>query len=202
MTFFEDWFPSTTVVLYYIFTIFLSIGVFLTNLISIEFWRTFIIQINNFFIDNSSILLTISSILIGIFFTVFSILGSLNVNSTFAMISRENFIKLIRFILYSFSSSILFLFIIMLALNLPINIQMYLNTFILLPLLIYIFCSSFRLGFYLFLLYRREIGNLHKKLEDEKKKNNHFDDILHRLDNYLSDYEENKEKEYLDKNNE
>lgn len=199
MNFIEDKFPSTIIIGYLSLNIAFFFFSNFTTILPVKYWDSYCQVIINFFTNNNSILITIGSILIGIYFTVFSILGSLNINSTFAMISRENFLKLIKFILHSFISSVFFIIFMLIIYALPTSILAYYLIVLLFPLLIYIFCSSIRLGIYLFLIYRQEIDTLHKKLEEEELKHDELDDVVQRLKVFLNDYEENKEHEYLNK---
>lgn len=197
MEFFEDKFPRTVIGLYFLLNIIFFILCNFTSILSTDKWDTYIQTIIEFFNHNNSILITIASILVGIFFTVFSILGSLNINSTFAMISRDNFLKLIKFVLYAFMASIIFVFLMLIVYALPESLLVYYLIILIMPLLIYIFCSSFRLGIFLFLLYKKEIDSLHNKLMKEEQKEDELEDVIQRLNTFLNDYEEEKEKKYL-----
>jgi hypothetical protein len=152
----------------------------------------------NFIKHKEGTLTTISAIFIGIYFTIYTILGTVRLESSFALIDKESFDKLRAFLKTAFVSSFSFLFIVLFLpifnFNMPIP---YIYQAIFLALILMLL-TAFRLSFVLYHIFEHDFSTMHSKLtieEDERRKNN---EILFRLSDFLDDYQHNQDKEQAD----
>lgn len=153
---------------------------------------------------NESTFLTISAIFIGIYFTVYTLLGSIKIESTFASIKKDNFIKLVKFIKYSFAGSFAYLFYTLfnsVATMLFVKAAPY---FLIISgtLLLYMLLSALRLGIIVFLVYENDLKKVHELIEKDKKEKQNTQVILFKLEKYLEHFEQEERKkkaEYMRK---
>jgi hypothetical protein len=149
----------------------------------------------NFIKNKEGILTTISAIFIGIFFTIYTILGTVRLESSFALIDKDSFDKIRRFLKSAFIGSFSFLFIILFLPMFNLNLItpfIYQTIFF---FLIYMLLSAFRLCFVLFFIFEHDFSTMHSKLakeEEEKRKNN---EILFRMSDFLDDYQSKHDEE-------
>lgn len=124
---------------------------------SIYHINNFINQTTSFFLKDISIFATISTVLIGIFFSLFTVLLSFDVNSILIRIPKKNIKKLILLIFLAFLISFIFMWM-----PLVTNILPTLNLFSKrLIMIIFLFLSllSFRIGVYFFLIINFDLEN-------------------------------------------
>lgn len=151
---------------------------------------------------NESTFLTIAAIFIGIYFTVYTLLGSIKVESTFASIRRENFIKLVKFIKYSFIGSFVYLFYTIFNSISGMLFNKVLPYILIISgtLLLYMLLSALRLGILVYLVYENDLKKIHELIEKDKKEKQNTQLILFRLEKYLKHFEteeERKQAEYM-----
>lgn len=143
------------------------------------------------FLEREGVLITISAVFIGIFFTVFSILGSIKLESSFATLTQSNFSRLIKFIFFSLLSSFCYLFF---SLVVPTIIKIYEPltdsiAFISLILLTHMLLAALRFGIMIFLIFKHDIEKLYSNLDKEKKAQREHQIIMNKLDIFLSEQE-------------
>jgi hypothetical protein len=153
----------------------------------------------NIFIKNKEgTLTTISAVFIGIYFTIYTILGTVRLESSFALIDKESFDKLRSFLKTAFVSSFSFLFIVLFLPVFNFNIPTPYIYQVIFFALIFMLLTAFRLSFVLYYIFEHDFSTMHSKLaieEEERRKNN---EILFRLSDFLDDYQENQDKEQAD----
>ncbi|MGG1554573.1 hypothetical protein [Paenibacillus ferrarius] len=141
--------------------------------------------------DNEGILINVASIFIGIYFTVFTLLGSVTSKSTFSEIKKHNFFKFVKFIKHAAIGAFIYMFYsiaISIIEKYTDKINSYL-TAILFVLLVYMLLSALRLGLIIFLIYQSDLSKIHELIEEEKTEVAKEKFILHRLDNFLAIHE-------------
>jgi hypothetical protein len=155
-------------------------------------------------------LLTIAAIFVGFYFTVFTLLGSIRIDSTFATLSQSNFDKLVRFIKQAFIASFIYIFInltntIILATKNVIPLWIVILTLL---STLYMFLTSLRFGIVIYLAFQRDFSKMQEGILKEKKKKNDLERVLNRLDEYLHDIESDKARiqaekisKFIDKKN-
>lgn len=142
--------------------------------------------------DLKSSLLSIAAIFIGIYVTVFTLLGSIRVDSIFAFLNEYTFKKLINFIKNAFIASFSYLVLIMI---LEIMYAEYNNIhflFILLnaSIVIYMFLTAFRFGIILYFAFSKDLVDLQKNIETERAEKNKIKELQFRIEKFLDEFEE------------
>lgn len=168
-------------------------------------------EVKDTLIAKEGVLTTIASVFTGIYFTIFTLFGSLKLESTFAAISQSNFFKLVRFLYHAFAGSFAYLFWTILVSFFLEPQRSHLNTFLVITLIIllfYMMMSALRFGIYCYLIYKKDLNNLHTQIEQEKLKNFERDALYERLKLFLDDFDyrqsierAEKMKEHLEKRN-
>ncbi|MFZ3577872.1 hypothetical protein [Virgibacillus sp. DJP39] len=144
-----------------------------------------------------SILVTVATVFLGIYFTVFSILGTIKAESTLGTIPKKNFFKLITFIknafLFAFSYLFYTIFYPWLAEQLVSYPKQLLNLFLII-LFLYMFLSALKVGLALFVVFRKDLSNLHESIEKQKLETKKQREIFLRLENFLNEKDEIKDR--------
>ncbi|WP_144499786.1 hypothetical protein [Bacillus sp. FDAARGOS_235] len=139
-------------------------------------------------------LTTIAAVFIGIYFTVFSLLGSINIESTFAVITKNNFERLLSFIKHACSSAFIFLFY---SLLMPIFTTHFnwFSIFLYIVLLLYMLLTAVKIGIVLYLIFKRDLSKLHIKLESEKQEKQKEMQLKKRMEKFLDIHEKTNQLE-------
>ncbi|PER23527.1 hypothetical protein [Bacillus cereus] len=146
------------------------------------------------FSSKDGTLTTIAAVFIGIYFTVLSLLGSINIESTFAVITRKNFVRLLSFIKHACLSAFIFLFY---SLLMPI-FTTHFNWFAILfyiILLLYMLLTATKIGIVLYLIFKRDLSKLHTKLESEKQQKQKEIQLKNRMEKFLDVHEKTTQLE-------
>jgi DNA polymerase III delta prime subunit len=151
--------------------------------------------------NKEGVLSTIAAIFIGIYITVFFFLGSIKIDSTFTLLSRENFEKLLMYIKWAFIGAFSYLlFSIVSTMIVDYNIHLKTGKSIVeLILILYMFLTALRFSVIIFLSYRRDLDKLHEELEEEKQSKQKYKILMHRLDLFLKKQEEERDREKAEK---
>lgn len=145
-------------------------------------------------------LLSIAAIFIGIYVTVFTLLGSIKVDSVFAYLNESTFKKLINYIRNAFIASFSYLVLIMI---LEVSFNSYAEVYFWLIVLnasivIYMFLTAFRFGIILYISFSKDLNNLQKNIEIHKEKQRETEELRYKMGKFL----EENEKERSNKQNE
>lgn len=143
--------------------------------------------------EKDSTLITIAAVFIGIYFTVFTLLTSIGIESTFAILTRGNFDKLVKYISRAFFGSFIYLFFSLFYDIFPMNSYF---SIISLSLLLYMLLSALRFASIIYLIFTQEVKKYYKRLEGEKRKQNELENLYKRLNNFLAEEEIKKQTEY------
>lgn len=141
--------------------------------------------------DLKSSLLSIAAIFIGIYVTVFTLLGSIRVDSIFAFLNEYTFKKLIKFIRNAFIASFSYLILIM-VLEIVYSKYYYIEyPWIILnaSIVIYMFLTALRFGIILYVSFSKDLQNLQKNIKDHRQEKKEVEQLQHRLNNFLDEYE-------------
>jgi uncharacterized membrane protein YozB (DUF420 family) len=155
-------------------------------------------------VPREGILVTVAAVFIGIYFTVFSILGTIKVDSTLAILPKSKFFKLVTFIrnafLFAFSYLIFTIFYPWLSEKLT-GYPKHLLYLFLIILFFYMFLSALKVGLALFVVFRSDLSNLHEKIEIEKKEKEKHNSIFQRLEKFLNEQDQKQSlKKAIDMN--
>lgn len=186
--------------------IFLGSGILiLFNTISVIIWNIGIKELVDPFRSESFIynllslkegtLTTISAIFIGIYFTVYTILGTVKLESSFAVIDKESFDKVRHYLKMAFVGSFSFLFIVLFLPMFNLNIVIPIIYQIIFLSLIYMLLTAFRLNFILFYIFEHDFSTLHSKLQEDEEEKRENKEIIFRMSAFLDDYESKKDEE-------
>jgi len=145
-------------------------------------------------------LITIAAVFIGMYFTVFSLLGSIKIDSTFSILTKENFYKLLKYIKNAFIGSFLYLFF---SLFIPvIKSQDWLLSVLIIILLLYMLLSALRFGIIIYLIFKKDISKFHDNLNNEKQKQLRFNNLLQELEVFLEKHKSDEQKNKAQKTRE
>lgn len=140
-----------------------------------------------------STLITIAAVFIGIYFTVFTLLSSIKVESTFAILTKQNFEKLLRYIKNAFIGSFLYL---LFSLFSPIDTRSWIVSIIALLLLLYMLLSALRFGTIIYLIFSRDVKKYYETLESEKIKQRKRENLFSRMEIFLEAEEKKRNHEH------
>ncbi|MCU5397361.1 hypothetical protein COF41_04380 [Bacillus toyonensis] len=150
-------------------------------------------DLQSFFTAKEGSLGTITAVFIGIYFTVFSILGSIKIDSTFASLSHNNLIRLVNFIRNSLIGSFILLFFLLSVgtfFNSPIwilNVSGFL-------LLLYVFLSAIRFGLVIYFIIKKDVQNTDINLKKEEAEHAKKQRLMYSLEIFLNEQEQIKIK--------
>ncbi|QWG33333.1 FUSC family protein [Bacillus mycoides] len=151
------------------------------------------VHLKNFLIDKEGSLGTITAVFIGIYFTIFSILGSIRIDSTFATLSNKNLKRFVKFIRNALIGAFIFLFF-LLSIQTFFGLSHWLIIVIGFLLLLYVFLSAIRFGIVIYFIINKDIQNTHLNIEKEEIANKKNQLLMHRLDTFLTEHEQSKSK--------
>lgn len=129
-------------------------------------------------------LTTLAAVFIGIYFTVFSLLGSIKLESTFALLTQKNFKKLLKFIRNAFIGSFLYLFYSLFSKLISNDWTSYVIN---LTLLLYMLLSALRFGIAIYLIFKKDLHQLHQHLESEQRQRKHLNNLYKKLEQFLNE---------------
>lgn len=185
----ENWFIFLTLLAFILYTF--------SNLFlgfNIEFQYFVDVTIREALNDLKSSLLSVTAIFIGIYVTVFTLLGSIKVDSIFAFLNEYTFKKLIKFIRNAFIASFSYLVLVMV---LEVSYANYNNIdfmWIVLnaSLVIYMLLTALRFGIILYIAFRKDLNNLQENIEKHRRERTELKKMQHRINNLLDEYEKEK----------
>ncbi|MGM8216357.1 hypothetical protein ACLIA0_12370 [Bacillaceae bacterium W0354] len=155
-------------------------------------------EIRNALSSMRSSLLTIAAIFIGIYVTVFTLLGSIKVDSIFAFLNEKTFKKLVVFIRNAFIASFAYI-ILVIALEIMFEKNEFIPLiFIILNILIviYMLLTAIRFGIILYNAFSQDIDNIQQSIVDQQNEHKRRNELYFRIEKFLDEYEakQNKEK--------
>ena len=153
----------------------------------------FLNSLRNTLILQDGTLITLAAVFIGIYFTVFTLLSSLKIDSTFSILTESNFYRLIKYIRNAFIGSFLYL---LYSLFSPLFTNEWISTFISIALLLYMLLSALRFGFIIYNIFTNDVKKYYKQIEEEKIKINNKDKLDKKLEIYLDRQQKIVDKEY------
>jgi hypothetical protein len=149
----------------------------------------------NILFPREGILVTVAAVFLGIYFTVVSILGTIKVDSTLAILPKNKFFKLVGFIknafLFAFSYLLFTVFYTWLSGKLN-GYPKHLLYLCLIILFFYMFLSAFKVAIALYLVFKTDFANLHESIEKEKKEKEKQNVIFQKMDKFFTDQDESR----------
>jgi len=144
-------------------------------------------------LEKDSTLITIAAVFIGIYFTVFTLLSSIKVESTFSILTKDNFNKLLRYIKNAFIGSFIYLFFSLFSNS--ITNDWYL-AIISLVLLLYMLLSALRFGMIIYLIFSRDVKKYYESLEEEQITMRKRENLYKKMEIFLDNEETKRNEEY------
>ncbi|WP_181917372.1 hypothetical protein [Virgibacillus dokdonensis] len=143
-----------------------------------------------------SSLLSIAAIFIGIYVTVFTLLGSIKVDSIFAYLNEYTFKKLIKFIRNAFIAAFGYLVLIMILEIIYTDYNEIPFWLILLnaSIVIYMFLTAFRFGVILYISFSKDLGDIQENILKHREEKRKLKELQYRLENFLADFEKKEEE--------
>ncbi|MDM5333398.1 hypothetical protein QUF56_09185 [Ureibacillus composti] len=196
LVFFEDYFITASITL---LALFLGINHFLiinSNPIGIPFIDTYFVdKFKNLLTSEDGTLISIASIFIGIYFTVFTLFSNIKVDSTFSILEQENFEKLLKYIRNAFIGAFIYLVFALFTSVDPKNPDFTLLVLTLI-LLLYMLLSALRFGIVIYIIFNTDIKKYYELIELEKVKQKERDQLFIRLKNFLDSEEKKRWEDY------
>jgi hypothetical protein len=149
----------------------------------------------DFFIKKEGTLVNIAAIFIGIYFTVFTILGAVRNGSKLARLSQENFNKVVLFIKNAFIGAFLYIFF---TLFIPFttvsneNIKS-LFSLLLTIFILYMLLSSVRLGIIIYVVFKEDYDYFSEGIKAEQEDERRIERLILRIEEYLEMNEKNND---------
>lgn len=157
--------------------------------------NNFLIGITKYFYEQQDSMVTSATVLIGIYFTMYTIFAVYNSSSVIGKLYTNNFKRLLRLLKHALISSILVLifgFMTAWLKNESLMITYLLNFFF----NVYFIVTSIICGFYIYFIFKRDIEGLDKQKEENDKK----EILLENLENFL-DRAQKAEERRIDEEN-
>lgn len=170
-----------------ILTINKSLLVFSKNVGLIELDNFIVGPLKSALINKDGTLITIAAVFIGIYFTVFSLLSSIKIESTFAILTVKNFDKLLQFIKNAFIGSFAYLFFSIISPTITSDWTIAVVTIV---LLLYMLLSALRFGIIIYFIFKNDVRKFHENLELERMQKQKQEILFHRLEKFLDTHEE------------
>lgn len=158
-------------------------------------------KFDNFFLEvlrptlqsQDSTLITLAAIFIGIYFTVFTLLSSIKIDSTFSILTKRNFEQLLTYIRNAFIGSFLYLFF---SLFSAIIVDEWFWTMMGLIFLLYMLFSALRFGIIIYLIFSRDVKAFYSQLDAERAEKRHQKNLFLRLEKFLDKHEKDSHESY------
>lgn len=191
--FFESYFISLVLIIFVLFTL-------LNSFLDIsstyqDFIKT---TIGGALYNLKGSLLSIAAIFIGIYVTVFTLLGSIKVDSIFAYLNEYTFKKLITYIRNAFIASFAYLVLIML-LEVIYTEFSEINFWLIVlnaSIVIYMFLTAFRFGIILYISFSKDLNVLQNNIRMHREEKRKLEELRYRLESFLNDVEKKREEKH------
>jgi signal transduction histidine kinase len=157
--------------------------------------------VGNALFNLKSSLLSIAAIFIGIYVTVFTLLGSIKVDSIFAFLNEYTFKKLVKFIRNAFIAAFSYLVLIIsldVAYESHIDIP-FVYVVINSAIVIYMFLTALRFGVILYIAFSKDLNNIQENIHKHRQERKRIESLQFRIEAFLEDFENNKREEQADK---
>lgn len=149
-----------------------------------------IFLVDEILVPREGTLATVAAMFIGIYFTVISILGAIKLDSTLAKVTKSKFFKLVTFIRNAFIFAFLYLLFTIFYSWLSEHLNGYPKQLLYLTLIILfmnMFLSALKVAIALYLVFKKDLSNLHISIEEEKEEKKKQKVILSRLEKFLNE---------------
>lgn len=153
-------------------------------------------DITKYLATNDSAMVTVATVFIGIYFSVYTILTNISLDSAFAKLSYHNKQLLLKILNIGFISSFMYT---LSSIFFP-SLYSYskcLSSFIILGLLLIIFISALEFGFFISIIIKKDIDGSIKNIDTRREQEIENDKTMEELRKYLHD---ERMKEYKKKN--
>jgi hypothetical protein len=158
---------------------------------SAEIFKFFIDDLGYYLVFKDGSIVTVATVFIGIYFSIYTMLTSIQTDSVLSNLGRKNFKKLLSILGMGFISSFSYtLYSIFFIKSYEINKQG--TVFWLLLCLILFMTSAFQFGVIIYIILKRDIAKTIEELEERRLRESRNAALLDKLEAFL-DKEKNKE---------
>lgn len=145
--------------------------------------------------EKDGILITVSAVFIGIYFTIFSILGNIREDSTINVLKENHFKRLLNYIFFAFLSSFAYLFLSLFSKETLESSDHIIFKSISLVLLLYMFYAALRFGTIMFYSYRKDFKDFKNRIENQRIEELKYKNAILKIEKYVDKVnKENQEK--------
>lgn len=137
-------------------------------------------------VEKEGTIVNIASIFIGIYFSMFGILGAIRTDSILANVSTNTLSNLIKYLYSALFSSFIYVPITLLISN-HFTDSIWYSKFeiFLLTLIIFMFSSSARLIIFMCIIVAKDFSKITDRIENDRRNENKLNNTIVKLDNYL-----------------
>lgn len=195
LNFFESWFIVIVITTFILLTLLNSLFEY-----HIAYQNFIKITIGEVLYNLKSSLLSIATIFIGIYVTVFTILGSIRVDSVFAYLNENTFKKLITYIRNAFIASFSYL-VLIISLEIVYGNYTDVDLWIIVlncAIVMYMFLTALRFGIILYISFSKDLDNLQNNIQKHRQEKRKIEELQYKVEVFLDTFE----KEQNQKQNE
>lgn len=146
----------------------------------------YLVDLKKILVSKDGTLITVAAVFIGIYFTVFSLLSSIKIESTFAILTEDNFKRLLKFIRNAFIGSFIYLFY---SLFSGLLINEWVSSIVTIALLLYMLLSALRFGAIIYSIFSNDLKKFHEQLEKDQREKERLLNLNKRLEAFLAQQE-------------
>lgn len=150
--------------------------------------------INKLLLSRESILISVAAIFIGIYFSIFTILLSIKVDTKIVAMGIKTYKELIQFLKHAFIGAFIY---IIYAVLYPLLFLLgkegmikFLYELILGLLVLYLLLSALRVGIAFILIFKSDLNMLFSSIENERNQKEEYNEIIYKLKSFLDKHEQ------------
>ncbi|PAF35579.1 hypothetical protein CHH58_16115 [Terribacillus saccharophilus] len=149
-------------------------------------------------LSKDSAIVTIATVFIGIYFTIYTLLGSTQSDSAVAVLTEKNFGTLLKILGNAFVSSFLYVFLSLFSSTLYKHFED-ITSFVVINLLIFLLSSALQFGIVIYYIFKADLKNVKNRITEQEKKDKEMDKLRVELQIFLRKQKEKEAKERAEK---
>ncbi|MEX1563607.1 hypothetical protein AB3J18_03735 [Enterococcus sp. C43] len=186
----EDWLLIIILMIYFIYISFIAFG----NFKKLNIFSDFIVNnIGKYLALQDGSLVTVATVFIGIYFTIYTMLTTIQSDSILASLKEKHFKKILKILTIGFGSSFVYT-LYSVFFKVSYNTNSVITTYLILLLAICFFISAFQFGVLLTLILKKDIYGAIKTIQERKKAEDEQKERYAKLDSFLDREQEKADR--------
>lgn len=186
----EDWLLKIILFIYFIYIFLIVFG----NLKKLNIFSDFIVNnVGKYLALQDGSLVTVATVFIGIYFTIYTMLTTIQSDSILASLKEEHFTKILKILTTGFVSSFSYT-LYSVFFKISYNNNRVITTYFILFLVICFFISAFQFGVLLTLILKKDIYGAIKTIQERKKAEEEQKNRYAKLDSFLDREQEKADR--------